>query len=171
MTPLKLNREEQTRLFAAIGRIVVEFQQMESWLAESLTGLLALDPMGDRHTVLASMSFRQKVDLLFVLYGRKRRHDLKTPMETVRKALHKAEEYRNRIVHSVWAVGGTPRTWIREKSSLRGKKGLGVTSRAVDIAHLEKSADSLRTITQWELATEQELTAAIQHLQADDENE
>jgi|SRR5690625_2211502 len=161
---LALTEEDKTRLFAAIGHIVVRFQQVELWVSEILAGLLELDPMDDRYAVMAAMSYRQKVDLMVTLFPRKSNNHFGADIDLSRRALYTAEEFRNRVVHSVWAVSGD--TWTREKGSLRGKSGLAKQSVCVDIVQLENAAESLRTITEWYLVSSTKLEEAMSQLKA-----
>jgi hypothetical protein len=155
-----LTASERDRLFAAIGQIVVNFQQVELWLAESLTGLLSLKTMEDRHIISSAMSFRQKVDLVAELYPRKRMHERGVTMILIRQALYAAEEFRNRIVHSLWAVE-FPGKWVRIKGSIKGKNGFSLATTAANISQLEGAATALLAIREWELNDAATLQAAI----------
>lgn len=161
---LALTEEDKTRLFAAIGHIVVQFQHMELWVAEILAGLLELDPLDDRYAVMAAMSFRQKEDLLVTLFPRKANNHFSADVDLARRALYVAEEFRNRVVHSVWAVSEEEKTWVRVKGSLRGKAGFAKQSVCVDIGRLESAAECLRVITEWYLTPSSELEAAMNQL-------
>lgn len=151
---------ERDRLFAAIGRVVVNFQQVELWLAESLASILSLQVLEDRHIILSAMSFRQKVDLVAELYPRKKTHYHGVDMKLIKKALYAAEEFRNRIVHSVWAVE-FPGKWVRIKGSIRGKGGFSLATTAGNISQLEAAATALMAIREWELSDVETLQTAI----------
>ena len=163
-TRLSLTEKDKKRLFAAIGHIIVRFQQVELWVSEILAGLIELDHMDDRYAVMAAMSYRQKVDLMVTLFPRKARNHFNTDIDLSRKALYLAEEFRNRVVHSVWAVSGD--TWTREKGSLRGRSGFAKQSVCVDITQLEIAAESLRTITEWYLVSSTKIEEAMSQLKA-----
>ncbi|MCA0973386.1 hypothetical protein LCL99_02770 [Halomonas denitrificans] len=156
---LALSFEDRDRLFSAIGSVVVSFQQTELWVAETLSSLLKLDPLDDRYTVMAAMSFRQKVDLMITLFSIKDNDESKEKVDLARKALFKAEEFRNRVVHSVWAVEDD--TWVREKGSIRGKSGFVKQTVCVDINQLETASNSIRTITEWRIKSLLEIEEAI----------
>lgn len=158
----KLTLLEQDRLFVAIGRVVVNFQQMELWLAEALTSVLELHVLEDRHLVSSSMSFRQKVDLLAVLYERKKVRCPSANIELVKKALYAAEEFRNRVVHSLWAVDQGE--WVQIKASLRSKSGFDLMTNSVDITQLEAAAAALVIIKEWEIRDESMLRGALDKL-------
>lgn len=90
---LALTNEDQTRLFRAIGHIVVRFQDMELWVSEILAELFNLEPLNDRYAVMSAMSFRQKVDLMVTLYPRMWGNKLNVDIDLVRRALFTAEEF------------------------------------------------------------------------------
>ena len=155
-----LTTAERDRLFAAIGCVVVNFQQVELWLAESLASVLSLKVLEDRHVISSAMSFRQKVDLVAELYPRKKTHDQGVEMKLIKKALYTAEEFRNRIVHSLWAVE-SPGKWVRIKGSIKGKDGFSLLTTAANISQLEAAATALLAIREWELNDAATLQAAI----------
>lgn len=155
-----LTNEERDHLFAAIGRIVVNFQQIELWLAESLASLLLLQDPEDRHIVLSAMSFSQKVDLLAELYSRKKTHRYGVEIRLIRKALYAAEQFRNRIVHSVWAVESSG-NWVRVKGSLKSKDGFSLAINQANISKLEAAATALLAIREWELKDAASLESAV----------
>lgn len=138
----------------------MNFQQVELWLAESLTGLLSLKTMEDRHIISSAMSFRQKVDLVAELYPRKRMHERGVSIILIRQALYAAEEFRNRIVHSLWAVE-FPGKWVRIKGSIKRKNGFSLATTAANISQLEGAATALLAIREWELNDAATLQAAI----------
>jgi hypothetical protein len=162
--------EESDRLLRAIGKVVVRFQQIEQWLAEVLAMLLRMKEKEDQFLVSAAMSFGQKLDLLIEIYPKRRVGGLKeVDIPTVRKALSTAEEFRNCIVHSFWALEcSDPGRWLRIKGSLRGRKGFRLSSIAENIDMLEKSDRALYVIREWMFEDQDELenaTAVLrQHL-------
>jgi hypothetical protein len=157
---LTLTAAERDCLFAAIGHIVVNFQQVELWLAESLASVLSLQVIEDRHVISSAMSFRQKVDLVAELYPRKKTHERGVEMKLIKKALYTAEEFRNRIVHSLWTVE-LPGKWVQIKGSIKGKSGFSLATTAANIAQLEAAAAALLIIREWELNDAATLQAAI----------
>ncbi|MBI3228721.1 MAG: hypothetical protein HYZ45_00580 [Burkholderiales bacterium] len=155
--------EETQRLFAAIGKIVVRFQQMELWVSEALAGALELPTLENRYVIQAAMGFRQKVDLLMELIGRKEKHGLPCSLAKARQALSVAEEFRNGVVHAFWGYEGLGK-WSRSKSSLKGKHGYVLRSTEADVSFLEDAADALKTITEWEFNDDASLQKAIDFL-------
>lgn len=163
--------ESADAIFCGIGKLIVAFQQVEMWLAESLAGMLLLKDKTDKHLVASAMSYRQKVDLMVELHKkRKPKYGGKASLNTIRKALYVAEEFRNRIVHSFWEIecGETDR-WVRIKASLRGKNGLNVISRNGESINFEECHKALQTIREWMLTSEERLVTAIQILKKAEE--
>lgn len=155
-------------LFENIGRIVVSFQQIEQWLSEVLALLLRMKEKDDQYLVSAAMSFGQKIDLLIELYPRRKTAQQKdVNLIVIKKALSSAEEFRNRVVHSFWAIEcNDTQRWVRIKGSLRGRKGLKITKTNADIKMLEECNKSLLIIREWMLkeATEIEEATRILHM-------
>ncbi|MGM0855594.1 MAG: hypothetical protein ACQEW0_00750 [Pseudomonadota bacterium] len=160
----KLSAIDDERLCCAIGDIVINFQHMELWLSELLAKLLEVTGDDGRYKIMASMSFRQKVDLMYVLFQDKAENHFGADVELGKKGLYKAEEFRNRVVHSVWSVAGHDTSWVREKSSLRGK-GYSRSEKFVNIKMLEEAAKSIKTLKEWEFRSNAVLQAAINQLE------
>ena len=151
---------ERDRLFAAIGRIVVNFQQIELCVSEALAQALGLPSLENRYIVQASMSFRQKVDLLMELLNRTTDHDFTCSTPLARRALGAAEEFRNGVVHAFWGIDGMGK-WIRTKSTLKGKHGFALKTTEADINFLEEASDALVTVRHWEFKNDDSLQIAI----------
>lgn len=159
---------DTTRLFEGIGRIVVSFQQVEQWLAEVLAMLLRMREKDDQFLVSAAMSFGQKVDLLVELYPKRKTAHLKdVDLMVVKNALATAEEFRNRVVHSFWAIECADETrWIRIKGSLRGRKGLKLSKTHANIEMLHECDCALMVIREWMLKETSKIEAATATLKA-----
>lgn len=153
--------KDADRLFAVIGRIVVNFQQVELWVSEALAQALGLSTLENRYVIQAAMSFRQKVDLLMELIGRTTDHDLPCSPAKARQALAAAEEFRNGVVHAFWGTDGMGK-WMRTKPSLKGKHGFALRTTDADISFLEEAADAIATVRDWEFEDDDALQTAIQ---------
>lgn len=164
MSPQSQLSEDTDRLFRAIGRVVVQFQLLELWVAEALSSKLSMKSETDRHLISASMSYRQKVDLLFELYARHGQPSSTFNHVIAKKALISAEEFRNRIVHSLWSVQGEPRQWARTKANLRGRDGFALKTSPAKANFLEEAASAMNKIRAWEEVNESELNEAIRLL-------
>lgn len=157
--------QDTERVLRAIGRVVVAFQLLELWVAEALAQQLNMNAIEDRHLVSAAMSYKQKVDLLFELY---RRHGTPSALlspDVAKRAMCAAEQFRNRVVHSVWAISGSKDSkWVRTKASLRGRGGLDVATRPAQAKLLEQAAQAISEIRNWEEGNASELLQAIKIL-------
>ncbi|WP_439467672.1 hypothetical protein [Roseateles sp. NT4] len=159
--------EGTDRLLRAIGHVVVAFQLLELWVAEALSAALRMKSVDDRHLVSAAMSYRQKVDLLFELYARHGMPASEFNPVIAKRAMLVAEEFRNRVVHSVWALHGEEsRRWVRTKANLRGRSGFDVVTRPAQAELLEAASRAMNNVRNWEEGNEAELTLAIQALSA-----
>jgi hypothetical protein len=144
--------EDTDRLMMAIGSVVVDFQQLELWISEVLAMMLRIPHKEDQHLISASMSYGQKVDLFMELYPSRKPHGFSDiDLKVLRRALSRAEELRNRVVHSFWAVECDPEKarWIRIKGSLRGRKGFKLQSVAANAHMLEQCSAALIQIRDW----------------------
>lgn len=155
-------------LYEGIGRVVVSFQQIEQWLAEVLAMLLRMREKDDQFLVSAAMSFGQKVDLLVELYPKRKAAHLKdVDLAVVKTALSTAEEFRNRVVHSFWAIDCADESrWIRIKGSLRGRKGLKLSKTSENIEILHECDNALIVIREWMLRETSKLEEATKTLRA-----
>lgn len=156
--------EETEGLFLAIGETVVRFQQIEQWLAEELAILLKMRDRDDQYLVSAAMSYKQKVDLLVDLFPKRAERHPKMPLVDileVRKALYTAEEYRNRVVHSFYAVEcGDVNRWKRIKGSLRGRAGFSMNSVDTNIQIFKECNEALKIIREWSFVETEALKTA-----------
>ncbi|MFZ2277409.1 MAG: hypothetical protein WAW39_06410, partial [Prosthecobacter sp.] len=121
--------------------------------------------------VASAMSYRQKVDLMVELHKKRNpKYGGTASLHTIRRALFTAEEFRNRIVHSFWAIecGETDR-WVRIKASLRGKSGLNIISKNAEYLDFEECDKALMKIREWMIASEEGLVSAIQILEKAEE--
>lgn len=158
---------DSSRLFEGIGRIVVSFQQVEQWLSEILALLLRMREKDDQFLVSAAMSFGQKVDLLVALYPKRKPSQLQdVDLKVVKKALSTAEEFRNRVVHSFWAIEcANENRWVRIKGSLRGRKGLKLSKTPANIELLHQCDLALLVIREWMLNDAPKIEAATKILE------
>jgi hypothetical protein len=154
--------EQTDHLFRAIGRVVVRFQQVEQWLAEELAVMLRMRERDDQHLVSAAMSFKQKVDLLVALYPKRKAHDWpEVDISAIRRALYAAEEFRNRVVHSFWAIEcGDKSRWVRIKGSLRGRGGFSSYTVEASSLALEECCEALTVICEWIVSTPESVDEA-----------
>ena len=154
-------------LYQSIGKIVVEFQQVEHIVAEVLAALLQMPHLSDTHRITAAMSYGQKIDLMCDLYPE--RSDPKWPLvdlQVVRNALKAAEEFRNTVVHSLWYVAGTQPNWMRTKANIRSKSRLNVVTGPVNLNALVEGAEVLYILKDWYIRETESLSVATVRLKA-----
>ncbi len=140
--------ETTKSLYSEIGRTVVAFQRTEFHVADSLAIVLRLKELDSRHMLMAAMSYKQKVELLMALLSR---NDpgltAIASLESIRSALFLAEEFRNRIVHSLWTVDGSEDLrWIQVKASIKSRVGLSVKTLDAASQDLKTANDALDAI-------------------------
>lgn len=156
---------ETEELFRGIGEVVVQFQQVEHWVADVLASLLQLKHEADTHRVTAAMSYGQKVDLMCDLYPARCNERWPTVnIQVTRNALKAAEEFRNAVVHSFWYVGGIETQWMRTKANLRSKSQLKVSTGSANIGALKEGADCLRVVKDWYLGESEKVVVATDRL-------
>lgn len=153
------------KLFRGIGEVVVQFQQVEHWVADVLASLLQLKNEADTHRVTAAMSYGQKVDLMCDLYpARCNERWPAVEIQVTRNALKAAEEFRNAVVHSFWYVGGAESQWIRTKANLRSKSQLKISTGTANLDALREGADCLRVVKDWYLGQSEKVVVATGRL-------
>lgn len=151
-------------LLRAIGDAVVCFQQIEQWVAEELAVLLRMRDREDQYLVSAAMSFKQKVDLLVAIFPKRAERHPKLPLVDItvaRKALYAAEEYRNRVVHSFYALDcESSSRWLRLKGYLKGRAGFSLNTVEANVVAFQECNEALKVIRGWSLCKAERLTDA-----------
>ena len=92
----------------SIGKLVVRFQRLEHNLVEicAETHKLSHD---QKLTVLGELSFKRIVGL--IASGADRYPDeIKVPLKRLARLANRAEELRNRMLHSIWFMGARAKT-------------------------------------------------------------
>lgn len=148
--------EQKNRLLTLIGENVVSFQLLELHLAEYLSSMLKLNDFKHRYIFFDSMSYKQKVDLLFSLYEA----DPDKVERTKGKAkfcLLKASEFRNKIVHSIWSVSDEPLVWHREKPNIKGRPALKNKVSYMNFELFQNGNQAIKDLHVWTLNTENQL--------------
>lgn len=136
-------------ILIALGRIAVNFAQVESLSVSFLGSLLApQDPItGD--TVTANMSFRNLVSLLSSLH--RHRVDDAALQERLDEHLRRAlslEEKRNTVTHSTWSPHPEdPTVVMRWKNTAAKGKGLRRQAQRMTAAELHTIADELQELS------------------------
>lgn len=164
MTSTNLHSDTE-ELFRSIGEVVVQFQQVEHWVADILASLLQLKREADTHRITAAMSYGQKVDLMCDLYpARCNPQWPAVDIQVTRNGLKAAEEFRNSVVHSFWYVSGTESQWMRTKSNLRSKSQLKVSTGSANLSALKEGADCLSVVKHWYCGQSEKVVLATTRL-------
>jgi hypothetical protein len=152
---------QKENLCYLIGETVIRFQLLEHWIADHLVSELNLKTKDSTFIMLDSMSYKQKVTLLFELYNRN--PDRKcTNTKKAKNCLLKAEEFRNKIVHSIWSVNNND--WFREKGNLNSKNGFRKVKNNINFEEFQKCNNSILKIEMWEFLSDEELTEILKTL-------
>jgi hypothetical protein len=161
MEPIKRNQ-----LALWLGRLIIAYNSLESSLASSLmmelVELIGKDeppekaPMlyvvpslqraydaGLGHIVMGTLPFKQKLDFLTALLLKKfeKNEELQKHVNKMTGLMYAADEFRNKMVHSVWEVSHSEVSRIKAKT--KGRKGLMVDKEETDITHLRSACNAI----------------------------
>ena len=141
-------KANEDALANAIGLLVMSFNRLEHDVGELLGSLLRMPDESARHTLVAAMSFGQKVDLFSALF-QARCSAVAALQERCNAAVTKMralEEYRNSIVHSWWGthIAGDEQ-FISIKPTIRGGKGLRVKRESADPAMILQTKEEIES--------------------------
>jgi len=134
-------------LLEPIGLVTVNFAMLEESLSLCIWKLIGAEGRVGQ-IVTAQLSFRQLVDLFCSLYRfRVRDAKLLAEFERIRKSLHKAEERRNKIIHSQWSAADELGASRRFKAVARAKRGLQYQVEKTTATDVHSLADFLARLT------------------------
>ncbi|MDQ1636829.1 MAG: hypothetical protein QOF62_168 [Pyrinomonadaceae bacterium] len=127
----------------AIGLITVNFAMLEMTIAGGLWLLLGSEQKKGQ-IITAELSFKNLVALFSSLYRDSTDDSNKLEeLESLIKRIMRAEEKRNIISHSLWAIGDSHATITRIKTTAKISKGLKHTFEQFTVADLEEIADEM----------------------------
>ncbi|WP_144604708.1 hypothetical protein [Algoriphagus algorifonticola] len=153
--------EQRDRLFFLVGETVINFQKIEYYLADFLYKLLELNHEEKHLLLMDSLTFGQKMNLTFELFGKKKNkltyiaEDF--DFEMARKCLSKAEEFRNKIVHSFYFLDAKEDHFKKQKSNIKGKNGLKTKVSIIDFDSLANCNQQLQNLAFWYLNSNKSL--------------
>ncbi len=134
---------------SALGHVVLAFSWLEQIASRVIVGRLRADELAG-YTVAAELSFGSKIHLIASL-ARLRDGDLERPdpapidptrLDGVVAECFRAEELRNRLMHSFWeSVPLQPDQMVRFKRSAKARHGLRDQVETVDAAAILDVAD------------------------------
>ena len=157
------------RLSLWLGRLVIAFNNLEYALAYEVTyelielmgqeeskakhplGLISptqrrISDSGLNDMVMASMSFGQKLDLLVALSLKKFPGPTKQEkhIRLIAAALSEAEEYRNKMLHSVWTEDFADYSQVKART--KGRKGLKIQKANTNIPHIQEAIKAINML-------------------------
>jgi hypothetical protein len=138
-----LAREVSLELFETLG-------QEESSLTHSSDGISRafrrVNDTGVHDMIMASMSFGQKLDFLAALSIKKFSGNTRQQkhIHLIVKALSEAEDFRNRMLHSIWTENFVD--YSRMTARTKGRKGLSVKRANANIPHIRQAIKAISTL-------------------------
>lgn len=126
-----------------IGSIAVNFALLESTVSFFVWELIGTEQKVGQ-IVTAEISFRTLLDIFGSIY----RHKVTdtnglAEIDTLLARCGQAEEKRNAVMHSVWAVGHSPSTVMRFKTTAKRKRGFDFKSQEMSVNDLDAIAEEL----------------------------
>jgi hypothetical protein len=154
--------EQRNELFFLVGETIVTFQRIEYNLTDFLYKLLELNHEKGHLLLMDTMSFSQKVNLVFEVFPSKI-ENLKYikndfDFKTAKKCLSKAELYRNKIVHSFYYLEEDE--FKKQKTNIKGKNGLTTKSGIINFHALQECNHQLQKLGFWYLMNNESLNEA-----------
>lgn len=120
--------KQRDKLYFLVGETVVSFQRIDYILTEFLYLLLKIKHEQNSLLLMDALSYSQKVNLTFELLRSKDKLTFgtlsKIDLILAKKCLTKAEEFRNKIVHSFYFIDLKDELFKKQKSNIKGKSGL-----------------------------------------------
>jgi hypothetical protein len=164
-TPIRRNQ-----LALWLGRLIMVYNSLEDSLGHTLTQELVelianneekqpkqlgiFPPAMERawngnlkEIILATMPFKQKLDFLLALLHKRfsNNDNHKEHIFKIADLMRKADEYRNKMIHSVWEESHLG-NFSRVKSRSKGQKGLKIERQEVNIKELREAVNSIGAI-------------------------
>jgi hypothetical protein len=145
--------EQENKLFYLVGETVVNFQRIDYILTDFLYTLLEIKHEQNYLLLMDALSFSQKVSLTFEILRSKDKlsNDKLSEIDLIlaKKCLMKAEEFRNKIVHSLYFVDMKDMQFKKQKSNIKGKNGLKTKVSKINYDDLENCNQELQKLSLW----------------------
>lgn len=126
----------------ALGEVVYFFQQLEGDLREAVAFLTDPCDGSSVNIVVCELSFKQLINLassLLPLFAIKEKQKAIKEWREILLAAQKAEEHRNRILHSTFAVSLDEHpVFVRTKRTAKFRKGFQENGECLDPKTMEK---------------------------------
>ena len=131
-------------LLKSLGTLAVNFSNLELTIRAFIWDLIGSDQRTGQ-IVTAELRFPGLIDVLSSLY----RHRVSEPtkierLNRLRKRLEAAEERRNGLIDSSWALG--PDKGVRFKITAKAKRGFKFTSERMTAADIDQVADEIAVL-------------------------
>lgn len=144
--PLRHPVPEQ--FLARIGDITVSFALLEMTI-QMLAGSQLQESQRISQIITAELSFRNLRALAVSLY--RERHGEDADFETLQALMKRAgqlEGKRNQITHSIWAVGDSPDTIMRIKTTAKEARGIRSDFQDMSADDLDIVADEIKALAE-----------------------
>ena len=141
-----MTEERYQPLLAEIGRVIVQYSQLEAAL-HSLVVMLIDDYEHITRIIPAQLSFQQLRDLIVSLY--RERHGEDRDLESIQSILAEAAGFkgdRDKIAHSRWVNAGCASLVTRVKSVAKEKCGYKTSVENLSVDNLSSLADSIHAL-------------------------
>jgi len=137
--------EQDETFLSALGRVTLEFSQLEWFLKAAIAILLEKD-MEVCHAATAQASFQQLLNIFASLFQlRVEEPKLVEKLGEVLKEIEGAAQKRNRIIHSTWfGVADNEELGHFIRVTAKRSKGLFYEERETEPGELSEIADSIK---------------------------
>ena len=138
-----LAHEVSLELFRVLGQEESISTDSPDWTSRAFR---RVDDTGVHNMIMASMSFRQRLDLLTALSLKKFPDNARQGkhIHLIAKALSDADDFRNRMVHSIWTEDFED--YSRIKAGIKGRNGLKIQKANANIPHIQQAVEAIKTL-------------------------
>jgi len=129
-----------------LGRVIVNFSSLEMYLSFLIWRLMETGlELGK--IITCELSFQGKINLLASVYKLKFGIPKGSEVDLLIKRLVKAEEDRNKIMHSCWLIDEKNKKTTRYKITAKQKQGLKDNFEEFNTQHVNKIANFIGDLT------------------------
>lgn len=145
--PRRMKSSVDPAVLEPLGRVVVNFNLLESMLSLSICQLLGCEQRIGQ-CVTEQLAFKGLLNAFCSLY-RLRASDpnIVASVQSLRTRFEAAEQKRNELLHSIWMMGPTKGLSTRVKYRARAKKGWTVHLTDMSAADVAAVADEMEALT------------------------
>ncbi|MCX6120981.1 MAG: hypothetical protein NTX44_05135 [Ignavibacteriales bacterium] len=128
-----------------LGRAIIAFSSLDVQLLVAIASLLTVDDY-EAESIVAEMSFKNRINLFSSLmklrlsdtefnFGK---HDPKVALSELISVCLKAEELRNKLIHSQWDLEPTTQKVRRRKTTSKASSGLKFQYEYAELSELNR---------------------------------